>query len=106
MSVMTLLKFRQGLRALDGSVLETLYRAQRFAVRVLPDGSGVEYTPLSTGKSRTQSWDYVDRVLDLYNSTHSLHPGEYKDVTNHASYTLTIVDRLRRIDSRDEVGRT
>ena len=99
MSDITLTLFRRVARELDGSVLATLYRSERFAIRVHPDGSGVEYTPQSSGKARTQSWDYVERVLAQYNRTHSLHPGEYKDITNHASYTLTIVERIRRTNS-------
>lgn len=35
------------------------------------------------------------RVLDQY-ATPSLHSGDYKDITDHASYTLTILDLLRR----------
>ena len=103
MSDITLDRFRRAAQELDGSVLPTLHRAERFAVRVHSDGSGVEYTPLSTGKARTQSWEYVERVLKQYNSSHSLHPGEYKDITNHASYTLTIVERIRRAGASDDV---
>ena len=36
------------------AVLTTLYRAQRFTVRVVAERTGVEYMALSTGKSRTQ----------------------------------------------------
>lgn len=99
MSDITLALFQRVARELDGSVLPTLYRSEPFAIRVHPDGSGVEYTPQSTGKARTQSWDYVERVLGQYNETHSLHPGEYKDITNHASYTLTIVERIRKMNT-------
>ena len=105
MSEITLALFQRVARELDGSVLPTLYRSERFALRVHPDGSGVEYTPQSTGKARTQSWDYVERVLGQYNRTRSLHPGEYKDITNHASYTLTVVDRIRRTDSSQGFAR-
>ena len=47
-------RFRRVRGALDGAVLTTLYRAQRFTVRVVAERTGVEYMALSTGKSRTQ----------------------------------------------------
>jgi hypothetical protein len=105
MSEITLAQFQRTARGLHGSVLPTLHRAERFAIRVHSDGSGVEYTPQSTGKTRTQSWEYVERVIGQYNRTHSLHPGEYKGITNHASYTLTIIERIRRTESSQDPAR-
>jgi hypothetical protein len=103
MSVLTLANFRAAARSVDGQELATLRRRDYFAVRLLPDGSGLEYTPRSSGKARKQTWQYVEKVIALYNETLSLRPGDYKDITNHASYTLTIIDLARR---GGEGGRT
>lgn len=101
MSSLTLARFRSEVRALDGHVLVTLHRRERFSLRIPLDGSGVEFTPLSTGKVRHQSWNYIERVLEMYSRTKSLHPGDYKDVTANASCTLAVMHHLTSLTPRD-----
>jgi hypothetical protein len=102
-SYLTLQQLRNAVRALDGSVLTTLHRHERFVVRLAPRADGMEYTPLSTASSRLQRWRSVEEVLDLYNASGSLHPGDYRDITNHASYTLAIIQRILAVVTADDL---
>jgi hypothetical protein len=95
MSKITVDSFRSGAAALAGELIETLHQRRQFTVRVLPNGKGLEYTPRSTGKPREQRWTYVERVLDRFNETGSLHPADYTELTQHSSYVLAIVKRIR-----------
>jgi hypothetical protein len=94
-SRITVEAFRRGAADLSDDVIETLYQRREFTVRVLPDDRGLEYTPRSTGKRREQRWTYIERVLERFNETGSLHAGDYADLTKHASYVLAIVKRIR-----------
>lgn len=92
-------RFRRAVSELDGHVIPTLYRRRTFIVRVAPDDSGLEYTPLATGKPRVQSWAYVDKILERYNATRSLRPRDYKEITAHASYVLALLKRVAATDA-------
>ncbi len=65
-----------GLRAfangLDGQTPVTRQRERPFALRVTE--KGFEYTPEWSGTPRMQLWHWVERTLNRFNETRSLHP--------------------------------
>jgi hypothetical protein len=90
--MISLPEFRRRVAAFDGQRLETGPRRLGFTVRV--NEKGLEYTPESSGKPRTQSWQSIERVLDRYNETHSLELRQYHDITRHSSYLITLLRLL------------
>jgi hypothetical protein len=104
MSRITVDGFRRGAAALAGEVIETLHQRRQFTVRVLPHGRGLEYTPRSTGTPREQRWTYVERVLDRFNETGSFHPADYTELTQHSSYVLAILKRIRETNTASPTG--
>jgi len=60
-----------------------------FVVRAV--GDGLEYVPLSTEKSRPHQMQWLERVCEEFSRTNSMHPGDYKDLTVNASYTLAVI---------------
>jgi hypothetical protein len=84
-------EFMKFVKSLEGQDLLTLYRRRKFRVRVL--NNGLEFIPLSTGKLRTHSEDYVARVLKHFNKTRSFSPSAYKSLTANASYQLALIHR-------------
>ena len=89
---LTLQQFRTAVREFDGRVLTTQARSQPFRFRILPDA--LEFTPESTGEPRPERWNQVAGVLDRFNQTGSLRPGNYQDVTRNASYLLALLARI------------
>ncbi len=79
-------------KTLDGRDLHT--QAQKKAFRVQVAGDILVYTPASTRASRTDGRKVVQQVLDRYNLTQSLRPGNYQDITYNSSYLLTLVAML------------
>lgn len=87
----TLIRFA---KTLDGQTLHTDARGKEFRLHVIENG--LTYTPSSTGRLRNDPEMVVCRVLDRYNQTGSLRPGDYQDLTMNASYLLVIIARLQR----------
>lgn len=76
-------------KTLEGQTLETIIRREPFTVEVR--GANLLYTPSSSGKRRTHQRKYLERICETYSTTHSLNPGDYRDVTRNASYTLAVI---------------
>lgn len=76
-------------KRLDGKQLRTLHEGKPFGVRF--DGETLVFTPASTGNDRPHQRPYVENVCARFRETNSLHPGDYKDGTYNASYTLTLI---------------
>jgi len=91
METVTLDQLRVFAAGLDGRTLVTRFRDRRFSLRVAPEG--FEYTPAISGAPRMQRWRTIERILARFNETHSFHPSDYKGITVHASYILSIVGR-------------
>jgi hypothetical protein len=84
-------------KTLEGRDLYTQVQHRRFRVRVI--GKKLEYTlenknPKEKSIPRIQGGKVAQKVLNLYNVTRSLRPGDYNKITVHASYLLTIVAML------------
>jgi hypothetical protein len=90
--MISLLEFKQRVGHLDGTRLVTPVRKRGFTVHVTP--GGLEYIPESSGLPRPDSWDRVAAVIDRYNETGSRQPGDYQDLTHHASYVLSIIANI------------
>jgi len=83
--------FRDYLLTQNGKVFSTLHRGTLFVLDMVPDG--LVYTPKSSGKPRKQEWKYIENVIQLFNETHSFHPGDYHEITLNASYILTLLSK-------------
>jgi hypothetical protein len=79
-------------KTLEGQTLTTRAQRKPFQVRVAK--TGLEYTPASTGKPRPQGYRFVQRFLDRYAETGSLHPGDYHDISVNASYLTALIERF------------
>jgi hypothetical protein len=77
-------------KTLEGQILETRARKKQFTVRV--SEKGMEYTPLSTGKTRPQSYKWIKRVCEHYSLTNSFERQEYS-FTVHGSYVLALIGK-------------
>ncbi len=78
-------------RTLDGQILETNTRRNSFTVSVVEEG--LEYTPLSTGKSRMQKRKWIDRVCKQFSEANSLMRRDYS-YTVHGSYLLALIKQF------------
>jgi hypothetical protein len=76
-------------KTLEGKPLTTEAQRKVFTVRIVDDG--IEYTPESSGASRTQSRKVLSRICDEFSRTNSFKPGDYQRVTFNASYTLAVI---------------
>ena len=72
-------------RSLEGRTLETV-TGKRFTVGTYLDCPF--FTPASSGIGQSDGRKAAERFLERYNSTGSLRPGEYADVTRNASYFI------------------
>ena len=77
-------------KTLEGQVLETRKRKCQFTVRVTE--KGMEYTPLSTGTVRKQSYKWIKRICDQFSLTNSFERQEY-NFTVHGSYVLALIGK-------------
>jgi len=84
-------------KGIEGKPLYTLARRRKFTARCGDDG--LEYIPTSTGKPRRESRSVVERVLERYNRTGSLSPGDYQDITANASYLMALTATLVSYDN-------
>lgn len=73
----------------DGKHLRTLHECKTFDVRFQADV--LIFTPRSTGKDRPHERPYIENVCAQFSETNSLHPGDYRDGTYNASYTLALI---------------
>lgn len=82
-------------RSLDGQTLTTL--AQEKPFRIIKTSTRVQFQPLSPesdGSLRTASPQQIQRVLERYEQTASLRPGDYTTITRNASYHLALIARF------------
>ena len=77
---------------LEGERITTAGGRASFTVRVLP--MGLEITPDSSRKPRFVRPDKIQAVLNEYEQSRKLQPGQYQSVTFDSSYLLGIVARL------------
>lgn len=80
--------------SVEGERLATLSGRAQFTVRVLP--TGIEVTPVSSGKPRLIPTAMIGRVCDVYLHSRSLKPGDYQDITFDASYLLALIELYSR----------
>ena len=78
---------------LDGQELKTLSLRAPFRVTGDMSTSNVYFTPSGTSVKRTCGISEVERFLECFEETGSRRPGDYRSVTNNASYLLSVVDR-------------
>jgi hypothetical protein len=95
----TLAELRESAQDCDGKTLRTLCRQAEFVLHCDPD-RGLQYTPRSTGKPRSQTWRQIERVLDKFERLGSWKPGDYSDISANASYLLAVMKEA----TRGEVG--
>lgn len=74
-----------------------------FTVRVLPHG--IEITPESSRKPRLVQRDKIRAVLDQYQESRNLQPGQYQSISFDASYVLGILARYLKDQSPAETER-
>ncbi len=77
-------------RKLEAQTLETP-TGKEFTVGVYLDCPF--FTPLSTGRGRSDGRKAAERFLQRYNETGSLRPADYADVTRNASYFIGMLTR-------------
>lgn len=78
-------------KTLEGKTLETLTRKSEFTVLVTD--VGMDYTPLSTGKTRHQYYKVIKKICDRFSETGSFSGQDYKSFTRNASYVLALISR-------------
>jgi hypothetical protein len=86
LTVDQLLGYASGLEA---EQLTTAGGRATFTVRVLP--RGLEVTPTSSGTSRIVGREIIQLVIDEYEQSRNLSPGQYQSITFDASYLLAII---------------
>lgn len=79
---------------LEGQQLTTAGGRAAFTVRVLP--RGLEVTPASSGTPRMIPRETIQLVIDQYELSRNLQPGQYQSITFDASYLLGIISHFLR----------
>jgi hypothetical protein len=74
---------------LEGQRLTTAGGRATFTIRVLP--RGLEVTPESSGNARIISLQIIQLVIDQYEQSRNLQPGQYQSITFDASYLLALI---------------
>jgi hypothetical protein len=74
---------------LEGQRLKTAGGRATFTVRVL--SHGLEVTPDSSGTPRVIPRETIQLVIDEYEQSRNLQPGQYQSITFNASYILSII---------------
>jgi hypothetical protein len=72
----------------------TPFRNKEFSVEVA--SYGILYTPHSTSKTRKQSMNYIEKIIEEFNQTGSFNPTDYKHITANSSYTLTLISEYAK----------
>ena len=75
---------------LRGEILVTLSRGVSFRVEI--HGSGLAFTPLSSGVTRPETLNRLQLVIDEFERSHSYRAGDYQDFSVNASYVLALLD--------------
>ena len=91
MGEITLQGLRAFARSLHGMELQTKARGKRF--RFLVEDHGFTYVPMTSQEPRPQNNKNIEAVLDRYNQSGSLRPGDYADISVYASYLLVVIER-------------
>lgn len=78
--------------AASGETLYTLKQQCPFQVRLTSDG--YKWLPLTTGKPRPINMKKAAEVLEVFNATGSLKPGDYQQITFNSSYYCAVMARL------------
>src|ERR1700733_2826922 len=68
-----------------------LLTLKRHPFKVRLAGDGLEFFPLRTQKWRIHELKRLRRVCDTFSLNNSFRPGDYKDLTRNASYTLALI---------------
>lgn len=79
---------------LEGQLLTTAGGRATFTIRVLP--RGIEVTPESSGTPRIVPRETLQLVIDEYEQSRNLAPGQYQSITFDASYLLGIIAHYLR----------
>jgi hypothetical protein len=72
----------------EGATLETV-TGKRFRVGVYMDCPF--FRPESSGLGQSDGRKAIERFVERYNATGSLHPGDYSGVTRNASYLIGLL---------------
>ncbi len=81
--------FRAFVRTKEGEVLLTQARQAKFMVRV--KDNALEYTVMSTMKTRPHETQTMAKVLDEFYLTGSFKTSDYQQITVCSSYTLSLI---------------
>ncbi len=83
-------------KKMEGETLNTLYQKKPFVLSKV-ESEKLTYIPLSKKQiKRTQDRDFIESILDRYELTGSLRPGDYIDLTVNASYILPLINLYLR----------
>ena len=83
----TLISFIAGL---EGKLLTTSARKKQFRVNVVEED--LIFTPLSSGKIRKESAHNLTKLITHFNTTKTLRPKDYHDVTFNSVYVITLLE--------------
>lgn len=79
---------------LEGQRLTTAGGRATFTIRILP--RGLEVTPESSGTPRIVAPETIQLVIDQYEQSRNLQPGQYHSLTFDSSYLLSIIAHFLR----------
>lgn len=82
-------RFLEFIKTLERSPITTAARKTQFNVHVVEDS--LFFVPLSSGKCRKEPANNLSKVLDHFNTSMSLIPKHYHDVTFNSVYILTLL---------------
>lgn len=94
MAVLTTDELLRYASKLERQSLTTAGGRATFMVRVL--SRGIEITPESSGTPRTVARETIQLVIDEYEQSRNLQPGQYQSITFDASYLLGIIAHYLR----------
>jgi hypothetical protein len=75
---------------LSGMLVKTSARRRQFQVNVL-EGNLI-FTPLSSGKSRKEPSNNLTKLIAHFNTTKSLAPKDYHELTFNSVYFITLIE--------------
>ncbi len=81
--------FRAFVKTKEGEILLTQARKAKFMVRVT--NNALEYTVVSTMKTRPHETQTMEKVLDKFYLTGSYKTSDYQQITVCSSYTLSLI---------------
>jgi hypothetical protein len=87
-SVDELLRYASGL---ENERLTTAGGRASFSMKIVPQG--IEITPDSSREPHIDDRETIQLVLDEYERSRNLQPGQYQEITADASYLLAIIAR-------------